>query len=80
MRSPTMQVPLLLAVIEREPSGPWAYYLQGVCFGVEHSGTFRLPPASRSEINTQAIEYLSAAKKTVSKALQTDPQDRKWKD
>lgn len=67
------RVPLLLAAIEREPSGPWVYYLQAFCFGIEHSGAFRLPPASRSEVYPQAIEYLTAAKGTVSKALEAAP-------
>ena len=59
------RVPLLLAAIERETAGPWVYYLQGFCFGVEHSGAFRLPPASRSQVYAQAIEHLTAARMTV---------------
>jgi hypothetical protein len=74
------RVPLLLAVIEREPTGPWAHYLQGFCFGVEHGGAFRLPPASRLEFYVRAIEYLTTAKTIVSKAFAADPQNRRLKD
>jgi hypothetical protein len=74
------RVPLLLAAIEREPAGPWVYHLQGFCFGVEHAGAFRLPPAKRSEVYVRAIEYLTAARKTVSTALQANPRSRELKD
>ena len=74
------RVPLLLGAIEREPAGPWVQFLQGFCFGTEHASAGRLPPAQRPEAYAQAIRYLSAAKETVSKAFQTNSQDRKLKD
>lgn len=74
------RVPLLLAAIEREPAGPWVFYLQGFCFGSEHASAQKLPPAQRSAAYTRAIEYLSAAKETVFKASRADPQKRGLKD
>ena len=73
------RVPLLLAAIEREPAGLWVTYLQGICFHVEHAAARKLPPARRSEVYARAIEYLAAAKETVSKALEADPQNRQLK-
>jgi hypothetical protein len=74
------RVPLLLAAIQREPAGPWVQFLQGFCFGSEHTTAWRLPPAKRSEVYSQAIEYLSTARSTVSKAFAADPQNRRLKD
>lgn len=74
------RVPLLLTAIEREPAGPWVNYLQGFCFGVEHASAFRLPPDRRSEVYARAIEYLTAAKETVSKAFQANPRNRELED
>jgi formylglycine-generating enzyme required for sulfatase activity len=73
------RVPLLLAAIEREPAALWVHYLQGTCFHVEHAAARKLPPARRSEVYARAIEYLAAAKETVSKALEADPQNRQLK-
>ena len=70
------QVPLLLAAIQREPAGRWATFLQAYAFGSEHARAWRLPPASRTEVYTRAIEYLTAARETVSRALQAKPGNR----
>jgi hypothetical protein len=73
------RVPLLLAAIEREPAGLfWVLYLEG-CFHSEHAAARNLPPARRSEVYARAIEYLTAAKETVSKALEAHPQNRQLK-
>lgn len=74
------RVPLLLAAIERVPAGRWVSFLQAYGFGVEHAGAFRLPPGGRSEVYARAIEYLTAAKETVSKALEANPKNRELKD
>ena len=74
------RVPLLLAAIQREPAGPWVQFLQGFCFGSEHATAWRLPPAKRSEVYSQAVEYLTTARNTVSKAFAADPQNRRLKD
>jgi hypothetical protein len=39
-----------------------------------------LPPAKRSEVYSQAVEYLTTARSTVSKAFAADPQNRRLKD
>ena len=70
------QVPLLLGAIQREPAGRWATFLQAYAFGFEHARAWRLPPASRAEVYTRAIEYLTAARETVSRALQAKPGNR----
>jgi hypothetical protein len=38
------QSSLLPAGIERQPTGPWAYFLQGLCFDLKHSIARKLPP------------------------------------
>lgn len=74
------RVPLLLGAIEREPAGPWVMYLHGICFGGEHNEAARLPEDKRATVYAQAIEYLTAARMTVSNALQADGQNRTLKD
>ena len=74
------RVPLLLAATQREPAGPWVHFLQGFCFGSEHATAWRLPSSERSEVYSQAIEYLTAARSTVAKAFAAEPQNRGLKD
>jgi len=74
------QVSLLLGAIQREPGGPWIYYLTGICFGSEHSQAQKLPPDQRAPAYARAIEYLGAAKEALAKGAQSDPQNREWKD
>ncbi|MFZ4526803.1 MAG: hypothetical protein ACOYOE_15075 [Chlorobium sp.] len=73
------RVALLLAAIEREPADRWATFLQAYAFGSEHARAWTLPPADRAEVYTRAIEYLTAARETVSRALQAKPGNRELK-
>lgn len=66
------RVPLTLAAVDREPIGPWAGLLKGFLLWDEGTVARQLPPAERSGVYVRAIEYLTAAKGTVSKALRAD--------
>ena len=79
IRDNPKRVPLLLAVIQRDPAGPWATFLQGICFVDDRASAWRLPPAPRSQIYAGAIEYLSTAKATISKAMEKDRQNQQLK-
>ncbi len=66
------RVPLLLGAMKRDPAGPWAGFLQGFCFQEGRAAAFKLPPAGRAEVSARAVVYLTAAKTTLTKALETD--------
>ncbi len=74
------RVPLLLGAIEREPAGPWANLLLGLCFQAERTAPANATPARRAEVSARAVRYLSAARTTISKALRADPQNRQLRD
>lgn len=79
IRDNPKRVPLLLAAIQRDPAGPWASLLQGICFVEDRASAWRLPPAPRSQVYARAIDYLSTAEATISKAMERDRQNQQLK-
>jgi hypothetical protein len=76
IRANPKRVPLLLGAIKRDPAGFWPSYLHGACFIDDRANAGRQPAAVRAKTYAGAIEYLSTAQATISKALQKSPQNR----